>query len=315
MRIPSYALVSALGLAVCAASAAPSALDNRSPTEPETQAVLVYDNGGWVECIRARSNGDILLPYTTKPELWSLDPVTKNATKVLTLDGPFLGLTGITEVLPDYFAVLSGNFSTTTGVLDTGSWGVWTVDFRGCGDGPPKAKFIKQVPESRFFLGASKFNDHTIFIADGGQGLLYKMDLDTGDYSVVLKDITMDRNNSLAGIHGVNYVKPYVYYSNTFRGGFFKLEVDKYGDVVGQPSEISALGADDRLEEFAPYTDGNIYMGVQAGTIKKISPDGQFSLFVNVDPPTTCTFGRGPHDKNVLYIGTKFGSVFAATVE
>jgi hypothetical protein len=311
MLFSSSFVAGVLSLTATFASAAPTVaeLDQRQ-TVPN--ATLIYGNGGWIECIRARWTGDLLLPYTNVPELWSLNPFTSKATKLLTLNGSFTGLTGITEVQPDFFAILSGNFSTTTGALGIGSWGVWTVDFRDCGDGPPVAKFIKQVPNSGFFLGAARLDSSNIFIADGGQGILYKFNVFTGDYTIVSQDISMSKNGGLAGIHGVNYVAPYVYYSNTFRGGFWKLKVTSAGVAVGSPIEVSTLDAVDRLEEFATFYDGSTYVGIQAGGIKKIDPSGTYSPFVNVDPPTTVTFGRTLFDWDVLYIATKFGTVLKA---
>ncbi|KAK3681000.1 hypothetical protein B0T22DRAFT_540345 [Podospora appendiculata] len=267
-------------------------------------ATLMYDNGGWIECIRLRWTGDILLPYT-------------NATLLLNFTGthPFTGFTGIAEIQPDFFALFSGNFLTNGGlpVLGVGSWGVWTIDFRGRGALPPVATFIQQVPASVFFLGASRFDDHTVLIADGGQGLLYRMNLQTGAYTIVVQgDPSMDRHGGLAGIHGVHFQAPYVYYSNTFGIGFWKWLVSPSGVPIDLPVEISTMAnaSKDRPEEFVMWIDGSTYMPIQAGGIQKIAANGTASAFLNVQEPTTCTVGRTLADWDVLYIANKYGKVY-----
>ncbi|KAH8881793.1 hypothetical protein GQ53DRAFT_832095 [Thozetella sp. PMI_491] len=283
---------------------------SRQATIPN--ATLVYDNGGWIEFLAVRPNGSILLPYTSSPELWSLNPLTGEATLLVNFTGPFTSLTGITEVQPDFYAVLSGNFTLNTAELSTGSWGVWTVDFRGCDNCLPVVNFIRQIPESRFFLAAERLDDDNIFIADGDQGLLYKMNIITGEYSIVLQDISMDRNGGLAGIHGVQYAAPYVYYTNTFRGGYWKLEVSHAGEAIGSPIKISSLDTGDRLEGLAPWIDGSVFIPIQSGGVKRVWPDGSYAQYLGVEPPTDCIFGRTQFDWDVLYICTAFGTVYKA---
>jgi hypothetical protein len=316
MRLFSlFPFAGVVGLIASLISAAPTTRSENllSSRSAVPNATLIYGNGGWIECIRVRWTGDILLPYTNVPELWSLNPFTGNATLLFNFTGhPFTGFTGITEVQPDFFAIFSGNFSITAGGLGFGSWGVWTFDFRDRGTLPPIATFVRQVPESQFFLGASRFDDNNILFSDGGQGLLYKMNLQTGAYNIVSQDPSMNKNGGLAGIHGVNYLPPYIYYSNTFGGGYWRLLVSPTGVAIGLPTEVSPLSPGDRLEEFAAWIDNSTYIGIQAGGIKKVAWNGTVTPFVNVEPPTTCTFGRTLSDWDVLYIATKFGTVYKA---
>jgi hypothetical protein len=270
-------------------------------------ATPVFAADGWIEVIAARSNGELLLPYTHKPELWSLNPQTNKTTKIATFPNAW-GLTGITEVSHDFWAVSAGNFSTTNFTLQRGSWSVWTVDLRGK---EPKTTFVKQIPGSGFFIGSTPLGHNNIMIADAGQGILFKMNVLTGDYSVISNDTSMSPNGGLAGIHGVHWVKGHAYYTNTFGGGFWKIKVDHSGKAIGAPTQIAPFT---RPEDFAFTPDGSAYAGMMTGGIWKISPDGNVTKFVDVEPPTSVVFGRGKNDKSVLYISTAKGDLFKATV-
>ncbi|KAK3375780.1 hypothetical protein B0T24DRAFT_485853, partial [Lasiosphaeria ovina] len=272
-----------------------------------------------IECIRARHTGALLLPYTNVPELWSLDPTSGRATLLANFTSaeslprgvaPFAGFTGLAEVAPDLFAVLSGNFSTTAFTLGNGSWGVWTFDFGG--RDKPVAKFVRQVAASQFFLGAARYDARSILIADGGQGLLYRLDVLTGRYSVVSADASMGRSGGLAGIHGVRYAAPYVYYTNTFGGGFWRMRLDPAtglpAPAAGPPVLLAPLQPGDRPEEFATWRDGSVYVAIQAGGVERVAAGSNVSTpFVNVERPTTVVFGRMPGDADVLYIATGSG--------
>jgi hypothetical protein len=138
------------------------------------------------EGIAARSNGQLLVSFFDKGELWSVDPATKKASKVATFtDATCAG--GIAEIAPDVFAVVAGQFSFGGG-LKAGSWGIWKVDFTS---GTAKTSLLKKVPESGFFNGLSAFNNGTILIGDASKGAVVAMDVNTGAYSTVIQDATM----------------------------------------------------------------------------------------------------------------------------
>jgi len=311
MMMRLFVLTSLLSLVVWRISALPpggssEVVSMQRRQAATAQAARVYAGGGWLEIIAVRANGQLLLPHTNVPELWSFSPETKTATRLLTFSGA-LGLTGITELSPDVFAVMAGNFSTRSMSVRAGSWAVWKVDLTAA---TPKATLVKRVPESGFFLGTTTLSNDTILIADAGKGALYKMNVDTGDYGVVLADKSMDRNGQLAGIHGLHYIDGYAYYTNTFGGGFWKLKVDSStGKASGSPTQITAVR---NPEDFAMAPGGVFYVGRMTGGVNKVTADGKTTPFVNVQSPTGVVFGRGEKDKTILYISTAGGAVFSA---
>ncbi len=275
-------------------------------------AANLYKGSGWIEMITARSNGQLLLARLDVPELWGLDPSTKAASKLLSFSGA-ASVTGLAEVSPDVFAVITGNFSTRGFTVKSGSWAVWKVDFTG---GAPKATQVKLVPESGFFIGAAALDKDNILIADAGKGSLYRMNLGTGEYSVVLADKSMvapAQGGLQEGIHGLKYHDGYAYFTNTFGTGFYKLKVDASGKASGTPTEVVNLAT---AEDFIIGADGTAYVAQpNANAVTRVTADGKTSKVASASSCSSVVFGRGEKDKNVLYIATTNGAVMSVTVE
>lgn len=171
------------GLLATASLVSAIAIDKRQST---TQVYKFSGSPVAAEGIAARKNGQLLVSFFDKGELWSVDPATKNASKVATFtDATCTG--GIAEIAPDVFAVVAGQFSFGGG-LKQGSWGIWKVDFTS---GTPVTSLLKKVPESGFFNGLSAFSNDTILIGDASKGAVWSMNINTGAYTMVIQDTTM----------------------------------------------------------------------------------------------------------------------------
>jgi hypothetical protein len=268
---------------------------------------------GWVETMAVRQNGNLLLNRLDTPELWTLDPSTKQASKLLSFTGA-LGLTGIAELSPDVFVVVTGDFNTKSFALGSGSYAVYKVDLTGS---TPKSTLVKKVPESGFFIGVAPFNNDTIFIADASKGALYQMTISTGEYAIAMQDAKMKAPSSAAiqeGIHGVKYHDGYVYFTNTFGNTFNKIKVDTAtGKTTGSiiPINTSLQGP----EDFTISSDGTAYIAtLNGGAIFKVTADGKATQFAAAAQCSSCAFGRTDKDKSTLYISTSQGAVLSAPV-
>jgi hypothetical protein len=243
-----------------------------------------------------------------------LDPITKQTTKLLSFSGA-QGLTGITEVAPDIFAVISGN-ATVKGAISikSGTWGVWKVDLTGSA---PKATLVKVVPESGFFIGITPLNNDTVFIADAGKGSIYKFSLSTGQYSIAVSDASLTApSGSLIeeGVHGLKYHDGYLYYTNTFGNGFGKIKVDPATGATNG-AIIKSSGSFQAPEDFAIGPDGSAYIAqLSGGNVIKVTSEGQSSTVARVSSCSSCAFGRTDKDKNTLYISTSGGAVLSVPV-
>ncbi|KAL1888873.1 hypothetical protein Sste5346_009257 [Sporothrix stenoceras] len=285
----------------------------------QATAASIYKLPGsaWIENLVVRPNGQLLLARLDVPELWSYDPATKAGAKVAGFTDA-LSLTGITEVSPDVYAVVTGNFSTRGFSVKAGSWAVWAVDLTGT---TPKTTQVKLVPESGFFIGIAPLDKNNVLIADAAKASLYTMNLDTSAYSVVLTDASMKapaQGSLVEGVHGLKYQNGTAYFTNTFGGGFYKVPVtldSATGKVTaGKPTEIAALTM---AEDFilAPDGSGSYYVAQpNANSITKISADGKSSKAATATSCSSVAFGRGANDKNMLYIATTNGAVFSASI-
>ena len=167
-----------------------TAVANSSPLARRQAAVSqVYKFTGSplkAEGIAVRSNGQILVTFFDKGEAWLVDPPTKKATKVATFTDTTCSA-AIAEVAPDVFAIVAGRYSNSN---TPGSWGVWKVDF-SAGGTTPKTTLVKKVPESGMWNGLSAFNNDTVLVGDATKGAVFKVNVNTGEYSVAIEDSTM----------------------------------------------------------------------------------------------------------------------------
>ena len=159
-------------------------LDKRQSTV--TQVYKFTGSPLKAEGIAVRSNGQILVSFFDKGEAWLVDPPTKKATKVATFTDTTCSA-AIAEVAPDVFAVVAGKYSNSN---TPGSWGVWKVDFSD-GGATPKTTLVKKVPESGMWNGLTAFKNDTVLVGDATKGAVFKVNVNTGEYSVAIEDSTM----------------------------------------------------------------------------------------------------------------------------
>ncbi|KAL1841008.1 hypothetical protein VTK73DRAFT_3601 [Phialemonium thermophilum] len=291
---------------------------------PRQDATQIAQLGGWVETMTARSNGHLLLNRLDVPELWTVNPATQEASKVLSIPG-VLGLTGVAEVAPDVFAVVAGNFSTKTFDIGEGSYAVYRVDLSAPSATPPTAALVQRIPEGAFLLGAASLDNDTVFVADAGTGALYTLTLSTGAYAVVLADATTMRAPASAaireGIHGVKYRDGALYFTNAFGGTFDRLAVDP---ATGKPAtstdggvaQVAVIRRDlQGPEDFALAADGSAYVAmINGGAVVKVAPDGTTEKVATASSATTCVLGRTDKDRDTLYVATSDGAVLSVQV-
>jgi uncharacterized protein (DUF2141 family) len=152
-----------------------------------TTQVYKFSSPTSAEGIAVRSNGQVLVSFFDKAELWTVDPATKKATKLVSFAGATCSA-GITEIAPDVFAVVAGQFSFGGG-NKAGSWAIWKVDFTS---GTAVASILKAVPESGFFNGLTTLDNSTILIGDASKGAVWRMNVQTGAYSIAIQDALMN---------------------------------------------------------------------------------------------------------------------------
>ncbi|ORY07910.1 hypothetical protein BCR34DRAFT_603715 [Clohesyomyces aquaticus] len=297
----SFLLVEAALLATSLVSAA--AIEQRQAATK----VYTFSSPKSAEGIAARSNGQLLVSFFDKGEVWTLDPTTQKASKLATFEGATCSA-GITEIAPDVFGVVAGQYGGAGGSTK-GSWGIWKIDFTS---GTAKTSLLKKVPESEMWNGLTTLNNNTILIGDALKGAIFRMDTTTGAYSVAIQDPTLAKAASgiPMGIDGLRYFNGTVYFTNISKNTLLKVPVDQTGKATGS---ITTIWSSTQADDMAIGPDGSAY--VAAGSkIQKVTVDGKVSTAGTVAGSTSCTLGRTEADKNTLYVASNNGQISALKV-
>ncbi|GME60473.1 Six-bladed beta-propeller TolB-like protein [Neofusicoccum parvum] len=289
------------------------------------QTIYQFPDGTWVENIAVRSNGNLLVTLLTSPELYEIDPSrpeSSSAHLVHRFDGN-VGLFGITEVEADVFAVVGGNFSSTSPSANTSSFAIWTADFSNCAgeEDAPRISQAVAVPGAALLNGMTTLEDGIVLVADSTLGNVRRVDTRSGAVTIVLADEeTMGWGNASApvGIDGVRREDGYLYYTNLIKGLFCRVRINEASGEAAGPFEVVADGLAE-ADDFA-VRDGIAYVmeGAVEGVVR-VGRDGEKEVLVDGfgDPAgvgsTSAQFGRG-EDKGILYVVTGGGKVAAVDI-
>lgn len=271
-------------------------------------------SGTWFENLAIRTNGDILATRLDSAELWTVNPFTRTSSKLLSFP-QFSSLVGITEISNDLFILATGNFTARrAGVPGTGVPGtmqVLEIDLRGP---TPISRVAAIVPEGEFFNGLTRWDDESVLVADSTKGLIWKVNVTTGESSIAISDITMTIPENASyplGVNGVKVFDSYIYYTSTARQLFCRIPVDEWATPTG-PAQIIASGIPQ--DDFTILPDGTSYIATNSlDTIVKVEPDGSISHVAGITgsselgSDTACQFGRMGNDSNILYVTTGGG--------
>ncbi|KAJ5184005.1 hypothetical protein N7492_001621 [Penicillium capsulatum] len=291
--------------------------------EPKVKVETLYqfpNNGSWVDNLALRSDGSLLLTRLDVPEVWSINTASGNATLAYSFPNA-TSCFGISEIDDDIFAVVVGNFSTKTYTPTPGSFSVQKLDFTTSNEDSeraleaPTASKIAALPEAHALNGMTTFtkDSNLVLIADSPKGAVWKVDIETGDYSVALNDTTMkpaEGQELPLGINGLRVVDGYLYYTSTTRMQFCRVKLHDDATAAGDYEVIASGFLPDNLD-VAP--DGTAYIATDPqNSVVRVTSSGQISLVAGgqlsteMPGPTSC---RLSGDRKTLYVGTSGGQV------
>ena len=301
---------------------APAPLPEASSTAYTSSIHNIYqypNKGTWIENLAVRYNGQIIISRLDVPDLYQVNPFTpgQEPTFITTFPG-FASALGITELAPDIFAVVAGNFSLTTFVI-TPPFAIWKLDMRSFhGPGTAKIEKVTDIPEAKLLNGATTLDavEGTVLVADSLLGAVFSVNIYTGAYKIVQDDATMKgpaTGRLPIGINGVRIRDGNLYFTNSGQNIFVKVPINADGTAAGAYKIIveNAVGQFDDfaldifLDTFAVQGRGN--------TIAKITSQGvETEVAGNLNStaiagPTSARFGRTPLDLAVLYMTTNGG--------
>ncbi len=287
---------------------------NKAP-QARITTVAEFPKMYFLENLAIREDGSFLVTVLNKQELWYVAPAAgdtyANATCIHTFDQP---TTGIVEVEPNVFYILSSNMYTTHEGF------VHRLDLRTWTPGSPVApELLRQFPrEARGLNGCCLIGPRVVLVADCFAGLIWRLDLaeDGGEpqIRVWLEHESMGyfpgkMKPEQPGVNGVRYAAKtnHLYYTATAKKLLMRVEVDP--STLAPAGEPELVVAGRMGDDFCIDEDANVvYLAThRQNTIDVISMDpgynSGFTQSVAGDPftaeligPSSGVWGRGAGD-------------------
>jgi len=303
------------------------------------RTIYEFPNITWVENLAVRADGKIIVTLINKPQIYLIDPVHPGDPLLLATIPHTAGAGGIAEVEPNLFAIAAGNWSIETFKPAPASYSIWTLDFNA---GPsqsilPRIKKVTDIPTAIFLNGITTLpygrpthqgsHSPSIFVSDSGLGVVWKVNIKSGDYGIAISSPLMSPNSTSAavlGINGVHIRDNYLYFTNSFSYLLNRIPIYANGSASG-PAEVYATWplSDSNIgyvaDDFAFDDKGNAWIAQDpSGSIVKVDLERNVTLVVGgtksslVEGDTAVNFGRTAKDRasGTLYVTTNGGLAF-----
>ncbi|KAJ5297914.1 hypothetical protein N7508_008163 [Penicillium antarcticum] len=267
----------------------------------DLREIYRFPNGTWIENIAARTNGNLLVTLINKPELWQINPWTRSGHASAHLVHHFdeaKQMNGIAELEQDTYAIIASD-------------SVWTISL-GQNGGASIPEHIATFPSGLLNGMATLDGGRAVVLSDSERGLIYRLDMQTGEYTVIHQDKTMAPADYLGlqlGINGLRVARDYLYYSNTAKRLFCRVRIDLRTGQAKGPYEVISGGV--LSDDFAVGPgDVGFLAGAMDNVVTKVWPDGYHEIAAGsknstlLMTATSAAFGRGKSDRGVLYVTT-----------
>ena len=151
-----------------------------------------------------------------------------------------------------------------------------------------------------------------VLLADASRGLVWRVDVETGNYTVAIQDDQFVPTNQEIplGVDGVHILNDYLYFTNLGSNLLGRIPISQNGSALGPVENVttSMIFPDD----FAVAPNGTAYVA-GGNTLYRVQPGGKVEALAGgpndlvLEGATSAQFGRTRMDQDVLYIGTNGG--------
>ncbi|KAI1081935.1 hypothetical protein F5B20DRAFT_39581 [Whalleya microplaca] len=278
----------------------------------------------FLENIAIRDNGDLLITmFWPSAYVYLVESPSSNAPQMSLLHAfdDSNGLSGIAKTGLGTFVLSAARFQDVA-VPYPNSTSLWELSFGGSRRSSTAHK-LAEVPEAGLLNGmvAIPEIEPAVLVADGMAGVIYRVDVMTGQYEVVLDvpELKAVSGHSLdIGVNGVKIHDRHLYWSNTDMISIYRISINYKGyPVKGAAVEkVAALEGASGVDDFTFDQQGNIWAATDLdNTVITILKNG--SQMVTVGSPNELTiasdtavkFGETPQDRHILYVTTAGGIV------
>ena len=198
------------------------------------------------------------------------------------------------------------------------------VSAKGELSGAPKVHKIVDVPEASLLNGMTGLpgSNDSVLIADVLAGVIYRVNARTSTYNIAINN-TLTATDTLpifgsAGANGLKIHNGELYLTNTGKRIFARLPIHPDGTPTGKNGTIISRppAAISGFDDFAlDAGTGEAFLVLSnANTVEEVNTRSGSGRIIagnlnstQIAEPTSAALGRGPTDKDVLYVVTGGG--------
>lgn len=277
----------------------------------------------WHENLAVRTNGQLMVTRLDTPVLEQVDPSGKIAPVVINNFGSaYAGCLGITETTTDIFYVVVAAPFDSNFVKTSGNSSIFKVDMskfavNSAGTVTTNATVTKVVdmPDAGFLNGMITLSTSLgyLLIADSYNGWVYRLNVNTGAYSVIINDAKMKflpGSITNLGINGIKIRGSYLYWSNSGDPIFTRIPINSVGAATGAAQVVASVR---QVDDFQFRSDGTAWMCqnqiqslsvVENGETTLVAGNNYSTILAGV---TAAQFGRTAATSQILYLTTNGG--------
>ncbi|EAW25280.1 uncharacterized protein NFIA_107720 [Aspergillus fischeri NRRL 181] len=258
------------------ASASPTAAISASqwPMDLQVKQVANFGPSSWIENLAIRHSGEVLATHLLHPQILQVNP-DGNLPPICWAEGAsagkYAGVLGITETRHDEFYVaVAGQYDENMILLPNSTDYIFRVDFdnlevSSTGEVLSNATVAKltDLDGSQLVNGATTLNEDAILVSDSYNGWVYKVDVRTGAYDVIVDDPLMKKSSGSEGKTGVNGIKVfrgYLYWTNTDAGLLARIKINEDGKPCGASEIVASILTEP--DDFTLDENGTAYIAL-----------------------------------------------------
>ncbi|KAK5162755.1 uncharacterized protein LTR77_011186 [Saxophila tyrrhenica] len=303
---------------------------------PLVRIVQQFPPGTWINDIAVDHDGQLLVTFASAPEVWLVGPEGNIAKLVHRFEGT-TSASGIAELKDDVFVVTAGNWSVER-LGERGSWSMWTINTSPHKHDAANITKVADVPELRSPTGIAALPSKTeaVVVADASTGMVYRIDVWTGERTVIPTDALLEPTEYAPVWLGVSSIavrnltpsrersgtedKWYLYFTRTFGDpSLGRISLNVHGEEAGKaaaPAEeiVRRTPGNVEVNDFAIDREGTIWLAASISHgILSVDEKSQAQIPVElsgnnaIGAATAVAFGRRSKDRDILYVATREG--------
>ncbi|KAI1323481.1 hypothetical protein F5Y16DRAFT_425128 [Xylariaceae sp. FL0255] len=298
-------------------------LSKPTPRSPSTLLLVrtvfqLQEVGTWFESIAQRSNGDILVTLLEpNASIYSIERPLSDSPKgsVIASIPNANGTGGIAEMRPDVFVVGAGSYYPSILSPVAGSQGLWELDLTGK---HPITRLITKIADAKFLNGIEPLAgalSNIVLVADSYLGLVWRVDANTGTYTVGAQFPEMAPVSTAEiqlGVNGIKVRDHYLYWTNSDLHSIYRVALNCTGFAASDAvvERVASFNTTNHfVDDFAISANGDFWVATNGDDdvqVAKVNGTGVIvagsvtSLELGGD--TDLIFGRTEQDKHMVYV-------------